>query len=301
MLLCAGYSPCVAQATVQDAEARSCGIKGAIELAAAFAKAEKEAFLQSVFASHGDVSVPETSPDAQVQVSGGAFTDATRQLLTDMKRQAEVAVWLEKCRLEEIASAVRRVSQKLRAAFDSGNTTHVLCHSERTRRALSALKDARALPRIVFAPSDADSGTDGTSKDASVASSDGAGGHAPNNEEKGKGKEEEEEEEAVVLEKEGLEKGEEAGLVKANAVNEEDSEEAAVCAAGGNVVSTCDKRLHLEDPTHPAIDSSEDRARVQAADQDATTSKGERCGRADGARALSPTSAFNRRDRRGST
>jgi len=78
--------------------------------------------------------------------------NATKQFMTCLKRQAEIAVLLEKCRLEDIASEVRKASQKLRAALDRGITTHVLCLEESTKRALSALKDARTLPHIIVEP-----------------------------------------------------------------------------------------------------------------------------------------------------
>jgi hypothetical protein len=137
----------LAQASIQEAEARSCPIKGAIVLAAA---AGELARICEVPADEQDPVTPLEHPGSMVQLLNNA--DAAKQFMTCLKRQAEVAVLLEKCRLEDIASEVRKASQKLRAALERGITTHVLCLEESTKRALSALKDARTLPRIIVEP-----------------------------------------------------------------------------------------------------------------------------------------------------
>ena len=137
----------MAQASIQEAEARSCPIKGEIVLAAAAGELAKICELP---ADEQDPFTPLEHPGSMVQLLNKA--DATKQFMTCLKRQAEVAMLLEKCRLEDIASEVRKASQKLSAALERGITTHVLCLEESTKHALSALKDARTLPRIIVEP-----------------------------------------------------------------------------------------------------------------------------------------------------
>jgi len=76
---------------------------------------------------------------------------SAEQLMHDFKTLAEQAVALEKIRLENLSGQVCKVSQKLRSALTSGDTTTVLCLTAFIReQSLARFREEWATPRIAF-------------------------------------------------------------------------------------------------------------------------------------------------------